>query len=144
MATTWIVAGDASRARILQVTGRSAVREVETLVNPKGRAHGRELLEDAHSRFRGTRALGSDPEQMSAPEVEAERFSREIGEYLDRARMRHRYDRLFLLAPPRFLGMLRKEVGKLVRDEIDKDLSWFDARDIDRFLKGSGTPAKYP
>jgi hypothetical protein len=35
-------------------------------------------------------------------------------------------------------------VQKLVRDEIDKDLSWFDAREIDRFLQGNGTQAKYP
>lgn len=44
--------------------------------------------------------------------------------------------------------MVRKELGKelqkLVRDAIDKDLSALDARDIDRFLKGNGTAAKYP
>jgi hypothetical protein len=32
-------------------------------------------------------------------------------------------------------GKLNKEVGKLVADELDKDLSWFDARELERYLK---------
>jgi protein required for attachment to host cells len=44
------------------------------------------------------------------------------------------------------LGMMRKELGKEVEkcviDELDKDLSWFNARDLQRYLsdfaKGSG------
>jgi protein required for attachment to host cells len=40
------------------------------------------------------------------------------------------------------LGQLRqeldKEVRKLVLDEVPKDLSWFNARDLERyFVKGS-------
>jgi len=37
MATTWIVSGDSSRARILQVTGRNRLEEIQDFVNPKGR-----------------------------------------------------------------------------------------------------------
>jgi protein required for attachment to host cells len=41
---------------------------------------------------------------------------------------------LHLIAPPKFLGQLRKELGKevrkLVADELPKDLSWLSARDI--------------
>ena len=92
MATTWIVAADASRARVLQVAGRERLDEVENLLNPEGR---------------------------------------------------HRSDQLVLVAPPKFLGALRKElgkeVGKLVADEIPKDLSWFNERELEEyFSKGSG------
>jgi protein required for attachment to host cells len=31
---------------------------------------------------------------------------------------------------------LGKEVEKLVQEEIDKDLSWFDVREIERYLEG--------
>ena len=46
-------------------------------------------------------------------------------------------------APPKFLGALRKElhkeVAKLVADELPKDLSWLNAREIERyFAKDSG------
>src|SRR5688572_9275998 len=62
---------------------------------------------------------------------------------LDRARNEHRYDQLVLVAPPKFLGALRKElhkeVEKLVTDELPKDLSWFNVREIEKyFAKGSG------
>jgi protein required for attachment to host cells len=76
---------------------------------------------------------------MSPPEIEAAKFCKEIGRYLDQARMQHRYNRLYLMAPPRFLGMIRKElgkeVGKLVVEELDKDVSWFNAREIERYIK---------
>ena len=54
------------------------------------------------------------------------------------ARNEHRYDELVLVAPPKFLGMLRKELGKevekLVADEVPKDLSWFNTRELERYL----------
>ena len=47
-----------------------------------------------------------------------------------------------MVAPPKFLGLLRKKLGKevekLVVDEVPKDLSWFNARELERyFVKGS-------
>lgn len=143
MPTTWIVAADSSRARILQVMGRERLREVEDLVNPEGRLDDRELTTDAHPRFRGTSGPGSDRQEMPAVEHAVELFAKRIGERLDKARIEHRYDQLVLVAPPKFLGRLRqeldKEVEKLVADELPKDLSWFNAREIERyFAKDSG------
>jgi protein required for attachment to host cells len=148
--TTWIVAADSSRARFLQVAGRERrLTEIEDLLNPAGRMDDRELITDAHPRFDGhggvgkpgarpTGGPGSDRQETSAQEHETELFAKRIGDYLDKARNKHRYDKLYLIAPPKFLGMLRdkldKEVEKLVVDEIDKDLSWFDPRDIARYL----------
>ena len=59
-----------------------------------------------------------------------------------RARNEHRYGQLVLVAPPKFLGALRKElhkeVEKLVTDELPKDLSWFNAREFEKyFAKGN-------
>ena len=137
MATTWIVAADASRARILQVMDRERrLAEIDDLLNPEGRLHERELVRDAHPRLRGTRGPGSDREEPATVEHEVERFAKTIGDYLDKARTSHRYDRLHLIAPPRFLGQLRKELGKevekLVAEELPKDLSWLDARDLEQ------------
>jgi len=158
MATTWIIAADESRARVLQVTGQEErLTEVEDLVNPSGRAQNRELQTDAEPRFSGhggvgkpggstTSGPGSDRETQGAVEHSARTFAREVGRYLDKARTEHRYDQLVLVAPPKFLGALRKElhkeVEKLVAEELPKDLSWFNARDLQRYLsdfaKGNG------
>jgi protein required for attachment to host cells len=150
MATTWIVSCDSSRARVLQVTGRDRLEEIEDLVNPAARIHDRELRTDSHPRYNGhggvgkagsaaTGGPGNDREEMTAAEVETEKFAKQIGRYLEKARMDHRYDRLFLLAPPRFLGMIRKELGKevqkLVIDEIDKDVTSLPAGDLARYIE---------
>jgi protein required for attachment to host cells len=139
MATTWIVAADASRARILQVMDREhRLAEIDDLVNPGGRLNEREMTSDAEPRFRGTAGPGSDREAKGAVEHEVEGFAKRIGDYLDKARTSHRYDRLHLVAPPKFLGQLRKElgkeVGKLVAEELPKDLSWLDARELEQRL----------
>ena len=147
MTTTWIIAADASRARILQVTDRAQqLAEIEDLLNPEGRVHDRELISDAHPRFSGPgggSAPGSDREETSAAEHATELFAKRVGDYLDKARTAHRYDRLHLIAPPRFLGQLRKalgkEVQKLVAEELPKDLSWLNARDLQAQYFGSGS-----
>lgn len=139
MATTWILAADSSRARILQVMDREErLAEIEDLLNPQGRAHERDLLADGHPRFRGTSGPGSDRQETGAGEHETELFAKRIGDYLDKARNAHRYDRLHLIAPPKFLGQLRKELGKevqkMVSEEVPKDLSWLDARELEAKL----------
>lgn len=137
MTTTWIIAADSSRARILQVTDRKQpLAEVEDLLNPEGRAHDRELISDAHPRLsrHGGGGPASDREETSATEHATELFAKRVGDYLESARTAHRYDRLHLIAPPKFLGQLRKELGKevqkLVAAELPKDLSGLSARDI--------------
>ena len=145
MPTTWIVTADASRARILQVADRERLVEVEDLVNPKGRLHNREINTDAKGRFSGPDRPGghSSGDEDNTVEHYNELFAKRVAEYLDKARNDHRYERLVLVAAPKVLGQLRKEldkeVEKLVVDELDKDLSWFNAREIERyFAKGSG------
>jgi len=103
MATTWVVAADASRARVLQVASRKKLTEIASLDNPEG-------IQDR------------DP-LVKTPAVEhaTEMFAKRIGDYLEKARTRHRYDKLVVIAPPHLLGALRKEygkeVGRLVADE---------------------------
>lgn len=154
MATTWIIAADESRARVLQVAGPDRLDEIDDLVNPSGRAQDRELQTDAEPRFNGhggvgkpasrsTGGPGSDREAQGAVEHSVRTFAREVGRYLDRARLDHRFDQLVLVAPPKFLGALRKEldkeVEKLVTDELPKDLAGFSARELERyFAKGNG------
>jgi protein required for attachment to host cells len=150
MATTWIVAADSSRARVLQVADRERLVEIDGFNNPGGRMDEREMITDAHPRFSGhggvgkpgarpTSGPGSDRQETSAQEHATELFAKRVGDYLDKARTEHRYDELVIVAPPKFLGTLRKELGKevqkLVKDELPKDLSWFNSRELERYLK---------
>ncbi len=73
MATTWIIAADESRARVLQVLDREQrLAEIEDLVNPAGRAQDRELQTDAEPRFNGSQGgPASDPERQGAQRAPA-------------------------------------------------------------------------
>ena len=140
MATTWIVAADAARARILQVADRERLVEVENLANPDGRLQDREINTDGTDRF--PRGDTWEPD-VGAVEHRNELFAKRVADYLESARNDQRYERLVLVAPPKMLGQLRqeldKEVKKLLLDEVPKDLSWFNVRDLERyFAKGSG------
>ena len=151
MATTWIIAADSSRARVLQVADREEkLLEIEDLLNPEARMQNRDLQTDGEPRFNGhggvgkpatapTGGPGSDREAQGPVEHSVKVFAREIGRYLDKARTEHRYDELVLIAPPKFLGALRgelgKEVEKLVADDVPKNLAWLNARDLERHLK---------
>jgi protein required for attachment to host cells len=142
MEATWILVADRSRARIFEeIRSPRALYEIADFVNPLGRASDRELTTDAEGRSLSTglrtRSHSAGP-GVGAATHEAERFSKEIADYLETARTDHRYDRLWVVAAPKFLAMLRKrmsrEVRKLVADEIDKDLSRADIREIDSLV----------
>jgi protein required for attachment to host cells len=100
--TVWVIAADASRARVLQVASRSKLAEVASL----------------------------------------DSSAKRIGEYLERARADHRYDELVVIAPPQLLSALRKEygkeVGRLVTDEVPKDLSWLSKHELEGYFSRDG------
>lgn len=149
MPTTWIVAADSSRAKILQVMDREQrLQEIENLLNPEGRLQDRELVSDSLGRWSGPDRPGGNsmPDPVSPAEHVTERFAKRVGGYLEKARTDGRYDRLCLIAPPKFLGALRaeltKEVEKLVVDERDKDLSSLNARELERYFAKDSAPGR--
>ncbi len=145
MQTTWIVAADSSRARIFEVHGQEDhLQEVYDFANPAGRASTQQIENDRRSRFFAT-PEGSHGEgdtyqpRVEAIEHETDLFSKEVSDFLDQAGMEHRYDKLCLIAYPKFLGMMRKNLSKatqrLVEDEAAKDISWRDTRDIEDYVR---------
>ena len=144
MASTWILAADSARARIFEIASRDKqCREIEDFLNPDGRSQNREINADADGRYYGYgaqyRAFAAG-QKVTPVEHKTELFSKVVGRYLDKARAQHRYDKLYVIAPPEFLGLMRqnltKEVQKLVADEINKDLSTSDMSEIERCIEG--------
>lgn len=131
MSGTWILAADSSRARLFE-TGPvgAALQEIEEFDNPEARAANRDLRTDAQGRMHGS--MQAQPGKTAAPQVsavqhETELFAKFLADYLDKARNEQRFARLCVIAPPKFLGLLRAKfpagVQKLVTAEIGKDLS---------------------
>lgn len=129
MSTTWIVVADASRARIFRADApNSALTEIDTLAHPESRLHEGDLVSDrtGHvvSSTTGGHNFGRDE---VAKHAEADRFAAEVSRHLEQGHNQGGYAKLYLIAPPAFLGLLRQHLPKTVHDmvasEIAKDLT---------------------
>lgn len=131
METTWLIAANRTRARILEVRALNETpREAAVFVNPVARTHERDLDSDAAGRFygKGERQQGhaaAPSEDFS--DRETERFVNDVRDHLERGRNEHRFERLWVIASPAVLGLLRracpKPLQQRVEFEVAKDLT---------------------
>ena len=143
MRTTWILIADSSRARIFEKKEHEKhLEEVEDFVDSEGRATSNELRTDGRGRFygKGEREQGHTAEPAVSPvEHENDLFAHTLARYLDDARKTNRYDRLYLVAPPKFLGLIRAnledEVKKMVHGELQKDISTLSVQEVEGYVK---------
>lgn len=155
-APTWVLLADEGRARILQTTkpGRD-LEEVEELTDAAAHAHNADFRHDAYGRRSPSDSAGGPIKSMAGTATsaageekldhEADLFARRVADRLADAQRAHRFDRLRIVAAPRFLGRLRKqlsrEVSDSVLDELDKDLLQLDRRSLTERLYPAGDNA---
>jgi len=130
MGTTWVVAANASRARIFAADKPAgALSEVQDLTHPASRLHDQEITSDLPGRSFDSGGPGRHAMQQGhdPSEQEAIRFAQELSETLETARAEGRFQRLYVIASPSFLGELRHYIHSPTRhvivQEIDKDLT---------------------
>ncbi len=124
MGRTWVVVCDASRARLFRLGPQRQWQLIRELEHPESRAKGRDILTDRPA-MEPTKPLH---------EVESERFAHEIAKTLEKSLAENAYDRLVLVAPPHFLGLLRATinhtVAKRVELTLDKDYTALQPKDL--------------
>lgn len=138
MANTWIVAANRSKARIFEMQKlHGPLVEITDVVDPEGRARNRDINSDAYGRLygKGERVQGhSTSADVSPTQHESERFAERLRDYLYRARGEQRFDKLWIVAPPAFLGTLREKLGKQLHGalelEVKKDVPTHSPDDI--------------
>jgi protein required for attachment to host cells len=137
MPNTWVVAADSTQAEIYLVEKIGApFKRVKDLANAEGQLKGRDLTTDRPGR--SFDSMGAGRHAMSATESPREHvadgFARDICQFLESARSRGRYDRLIVVAPPDFLGRLRKAItpaaNQLVVESVPKNLVGVDGNAI--------------
>lgn len=135
MATTWILVAHDAGARIFENHGPGkGISLVEQVEHPEGRARDSELESDRPGR--SFRKNSGDPRRaaMSRSEGPHERavatFARDLADKLRQGRVSNAYERLVLVAPPKFLGSLRSALddptAACVVGSLDKDLARSD------------------
>jgi protein required for attachment to host cells len=133
MATTWILVAHEAGARVFESLGSGKGLELlDTIEHPEGRARDRDI--DSDRPGRSFRKNSGDPRRaaMSRSEGPHDRavadFARALADKLQHARVENQYGRLVLVAPPRFLGLLRSSLdgptAQLVVGSVDKDLAF--------------------
>ena len=130
MAISWVLAADSSYAKILQADTRAApLVLMEELEHPEARKKNSDFYSDGPGRSFDSGGQGRhamEPE-VDAKSVEAQRFARELCVKLRQAAVEGRYEKLYLLAAPEFLGMLRDclddNVKSRIAGEVAKDVA---------------------
>jgi protein required for attachment to host cells len=145
MDSTWIVVAHEAGARFFENLGRGTGLElVEEIEHPDGRARDRDLASDRPGR--SFRKNSGDPSRASMSQSEGPHdravadFARALANRLKDARVQNQYKRLVLVAPPRFLGLLRSSLdgptAQLVMVSLDKDLAASKTNElVDRLSK---------
>lgn len=139
MQATWVVVAESARARIFFLPEAGGkVTEVADLSHPEARLHDTELASDAPGRSFDSHGQGRHGmEPPTAPkDREAQLFAGEIARFVDEGLNEGRFESLVLMAPPKFLGLLRRALGSAARRsvaaEIDKNRLGADEETISR------------
>jgi protein required for attachment to host cells len=127
---TWVVVADAGRARIFSVAQADGVlEEVVDFVNPDARLQDHDTLSARRGHVnQGPGGIGHafEPRETHAEHV-AETFAKDLCHRLGVAQQAGQVARIYLLAAPRFLGLLRQNFDaathKLVVQELAVDLT---------------------
>lgn len=108
----YVLVADASRARLLTADDTfDTIEEVADFTHPGSRLHTRELVTDGKtSSWSGPGGAHSATGSADAHHEEAKKFSHDLGRKLHDARVKHAFERLVLVAPPKFLGLLRDQL----------------------------------
>ena len=137
---TWVLVADNSRARFFMAEKpASPLAEVQDLAYPEARLHEGDLVTDKSGRDRnpgnGAHGFGNDG---SAKQEGADRFALMVCNELEAARNSGSFRKLYVVAAPAFLGMLRKHqspaLKQLVAGEVDKNLATQDPSTIRKHL----------
>jgi protein required for attachment to host cells len=135
---TRVIVADNARARIFTSDSViSRLEEVEGFAHPEAHLSNIDLVGDASGK--SVDQHGSLDPATSAREHEAQVFARLLARHLKEMHNQQHYDQLILIASPRFLGLLRKELpdplDKLLTQTIDKDLTTADVEQIVDYIK---------
>ncbi len=133
MDTTWIVSANAGRARIIEDRGPAAPpQEIQDMINPAARIRTSDEYTDRLGPTSAGKSIhntgGALPNKQYEPpqtpdEREVEVFAREVCDYLLREQRADRFQRLTLVAAPKFLGALRSHLDSHLAPLVDTEIN---------------------
>jgi protein required for attachment to host cells len=130
----WVLVCDAAKARVFEIRdGDPTWHAVDLVLHEASRSKASELVggpsgtrsSEGRSVHHNALAPASSPK-----DVEKDRFAHTLATMLDRAMRSARFRKWVLVAPPHFLGLMRKELTseleKHLMTTVDKDFNDLD------------------
>jgi protein required for attachment to host cells len=125
MSKFWVLVADESAARLFASDKiRVELNEFEILTNPEARLHERDLGTERQGRgFESANPSRHAMEPSSSiREERARKFVREIARKLEQGANQRDYERLIIVAPPDFLGLLRQQINAGVQERLAQSI----------------------
>ena len=132
-----VVVANSSKAKLLLAENSvSPLVEEGEYGHPESRLREQDLVSDGSGSGNdsGGPGMHSMGHEQEARKREAEAFAREMALEIEKLRRKTDLRKIYLVAPPKFLGLLRDSINKqcqdLVHGEINKDLVSHSSEDI--------------
>jgi protein required for attachment to host cells len=137
---SWLIVANSSLARIFKIVKRDELEELKVFEHPESRLHNMDLVTDKPGRdfeSSGTRRHALEPKVLPKRHEFAV-FAKELADYLESAFNQKEFEILYVAANPSLLGLLRQSlhanVAKLIKGEIDKDMTHMKPQEIPAHL----------
>ena len=141
MPSICIIALDNTCARIFHSSSpKGPLEEKNLLVHPENRFHDQNLTSDRQgysfsSHGYGRKALSKSE---TLKEHEIKQFVKEVSEYLKISEANNEFEQLIIIAGPKLLGALKKQLNnnlrKLITYELKKNIAKLSAAEIRKHL----------
>ncbi len=137
MSNILIVAADTTCARIFKATtSKGPLEEKEVLVHPENRLSEKDLISDrkgstfsSHGSGRSSYSKHTDTKDQGTKE-----FIKEINHYLMKLETNNEFKQLIIIAAPKLLGALKKQLNsglqKRITYELNKNIAKLNADEI--------------
>lgn len=125
MSRFWVIVADSSRARFFSVSHQDkTMNELEDLFHVESRLHEHNEISDRPGCIPAGHGEGvhSFEPATDFKQHEMTVFARRIANHLETGRVNHLFDKLILVAPPAFLGVLRDALNDRLRDLVYESL----------------------
>ncbi len=142
MTTTWILSANRSSASLFESNwpGKS-MRRLQEIPHPQGKMKNQDIDTDKPGRIFDSFGEGrhsTSPKQEPTEHI-AQQFALKLAELLNKGRLTNAYDKLVLIAEPKFLGVLRAALDKntelLITQTVNKNLVDIKEEDLAVYLE---------
>ena len=142
MTTTWILSANRSNANLFESNwpGKS-MRRLQDIPHPQGKMQNQDIETDKPGRVFDSFGNGrhsTSPKQEPTEHI-AQQFALDLAEMLNKGRLTNAYEKLVLIAEPKFLGLLcaalDKNTESLVTQTVNKELLDVNAEELAEYLK---------